>query len=291
MPLSEIGHLPFLFRSSLIAGLSMLEAYEGGYFGEDFQDEYLLNWRPNDVYNITSRTEPILTLEDWQGKKTNARGTVEPALYKLFGAVPIALGPAEVYDALAKGMIDMSCLEWEGQFIWRRYEVTKYRTDKVDMMIGAATHYAMSQATYDELPADIQAVFDGYAGTFLTELTSSNMDRENEWRRTMLEEYDKQVGNPAFNNLPEAERERWKETAMPVINDYLDPLEARGLPARACYDKLVELSAKYEAMYPPLGDAHLQKMLEYGYEAVYPGWPTTHPEGFEWLYEKTGTTP
>jgi TRAP-type C4-dicarboxylate transport system substrate-binding protein len=285
-PLVEIGHLPLLFRSSLICGLSMWEAHQMGLFGNELGEVKLLSCRPNNVYNIVSRNKPIKTLEDWKGQKCSSRGYVEAEMIKLFGAVPVDLGPAEVYDALAKGMIDMRCLEWEGQFIWRSYEVTKYRTDLVDMMIGASTCHGMSWDTYNSLPPDIQAVFDKYSGVWMTELTSANMDRENYWRRLMIIEHDKKVGNPPMYMLPEEERNRWIEHLAPLYDDYLQRLEDRGLPARACFEGLKKLSAKYEAMYPPMGDAHIAKIKEYGYEAVYPGWPPGYPEGFEWLEGK-----
>ena len=155
------------------------------------------------------------------------------------------------------------------------------------MMIGASTNHAFSWDSYNALPADIQAIFDAYIGLFLTELTSANMDRENEWRRVMIQEHDASVGNPPFYEISAAERDRWEAKMTEMYDDYLDPLEAKGLPARALFEKLKELSAKYEAMYPPLGEAHMQKMLDYGYEVLHPGWPQP-VEAFDWLYEATG---
>jgi TRAP-type C4-dicarboxylate transport system substrate-binding protein len=286
-PLTEIGHLPFMFRNSYITGLSMLEAFEGGYFGDEWQDVLLVSFRPNNTYNIMTRNKEVQTLEDWQGQKVAARGITDTEMIKLLGGTPVSLSSAERYDALAKGMIDQANLEWEGHYIWRHYEVTKYRTSGCDMMIGAGTNHAMSYDSYNELPADLQAVFDKYIGEFLTSLTSLNMDRENEWRRVMIQEHDSNVGNPPFYELPAAERARWVDKMTEMYDNYLDPLEARGLPARACFDKLKELSAKYEAMYPPLSEVHLQKMLDYGYEVLHPGWPQP-VEAFDWLYEATG---
>jgi len=285
-PLVEVSHLPFLFRSSLICGLAMWEANEKGLFQDEMKGVKLLGFRPNDVYNIVHRTKYIKTVEDWKGQKCAVTGWVQNQMVQLMGAVPVDLGPAETYDALAKGMIDMRLLEWEGQFIWRTYEVSKYRTDLADIMIGASTLYAMSWDTYNSLPKDIQAVFDKYSGVWMTELTSSNMDRENYWRRIMIEEHDKKVGNPEFYMLPNEERQRWIETLTPLYDDYIGDLEAKKLPARACFEGLKELSAKYEKMYPPLGTAHIAKMKEYGYEAVFPGWPPAYPAGFEWLEGK-----
>lgn len=285
-PLLEISHLPFIFRSSLISGLAMWEANEKGLFQDELKEVKLLGFRPNDVYNIVHRSKYIQTLEDWKGQKCASTGWVQAEMIKLLGAVPVDLGPAESYDALAKGMIDMRILEWEGQWTWRTYEVSKYRTDLADIMIGASTLYAMSRDSYNSLPQDIQEVFDKYSGVWMTELTSANMDRENYWRRTMIEEHDKEVGNPEFYMLPDEERQRWIDALTPLYDDYLGDLEAKGLPARACFDGLKVLSKKYEMMYPPLGDAHIGKMKEYGYEAVYPGWPPNYPAGFEWLEAK-----
>jgi small subunit ribosomal protein S8 len=65
---------------------------------------------------------------------------------------------ADVYDALSKGMIDWSPLEWEGQYVFKRYEVTKYGIDKLNMTISANSWTSMCKDTWNSLPADIQAM-------------------------------------------------------------------------------------------------------------------------------------
>ncbi|MFX1265502.1 MAG: TRAP transporter substrate-binding protein [Promethearchaeota archaeon] len=272
-PLAEISDLPFLYQGSAICGLSLWEAYETGAFGDDFSDVKMIAFRPNAPSNITSRTKPIKTAEDWKGQKFGGSGLTMQGLADAFGATVVNLSSAERYDALQKGMIDLGLIEWEGQYAWKWYEVTKYRTTGADMTITAAMFYAMALDTYNDLPADIQAIIDKYTGEWMSKVATVNMDRECFWRYKQILEYDKEMGNPEVYVLPKSERDRWIELMEPLYDDIVGDKEAECLPARATFDKIKELSTKYAGMYPPGSDAEYQLWQEFGQDSVFPGYP------------------
>lgn len=278
-PLHEMCSLPFLWQSSLTANLAVLEAEELGYFGDEYKDVKLIGFHANGPANISHRTKYIKTIEDWKGQRYNGAGWVQTEMAKLLGAVPVSLTPTEVYESLQKGLIDMYLNEWEGQYVFKGYEVTKYRTDRAAIQIGAAGFtYLMNLDTYNKMPADIKTAFDKYSNPrTVAELNGANMDRECKVRYDDIVAFDQKMGNPAVYNLPAAERQRYVELMQPLYEKYITDLEAKGVTkARETFNKLVELSAKYAKMYPSGSDAEYAMWKKYGYECLYPG----YPEGF-----------
>lgn len=273
-PLLEVADLPFLYQGSAICGLSLWDAYKQGAFGKDLTDVHLLAFRPNAPSNITNRTKPIKTAADWKGQKFGGSGVIVQGLCDLMGATFVGLGSAERYDGLQKGMIDMTAIEWEGQYAWKFYEVTKYRTTGADMTITAAMWYAMSQKAYDNLPADLKALIDKYTGEWMTKLATSNMDRETYLRYTQIVESDKKRGLEPVYVLPKTERDNWIAMMKPLYDKTVSDREAKGLPAKATLAKIQELSAKYAAMYPPGSDAEYKLWKDFGQGSVFPGLPT-----------------
>ena len=233
----------------------------------------MIAFRPNAPSNITSRTKLVKTAEDWKGKKYGGSGVVWQGISDIMGSTVVNLSSAERYDALQKGMIDWGILEWEGQYAWKWYEVTKYRTTGADMTITAAMFYAMALDSYNNLPADIQAIIDKYTGEWMSKVATVNMDRENFWRYKQILEYDKEMGNPEVYMLPKSERDRWISMIQSLYDGIIDEMEAKGLPARATFDKIQELSAKYTAMYTPGSDAEYELWKEFGKDSVFPGYP------------------
>lgn len=272
-PLFEVNELPFLFDGSFIAGRSVWEAYQQGYYGDELKDIKVLGIRPNCPANISHRSKYIKTLEDLKGQRFNGTGWVATELAKALNTSPVNVPAGELYESLGRGMIEFILLEWEGQHCWKAYEVTKYRTAGCNVKIGATTINAMSWDTYNSLPPDIQAVFDKYTGLWLTDLTSANFDREDVWRYQWIQDYDKQRGNPPVYNLPAEERLRWMEASKVVRDKYVGELDAKGLPGTTLLNKLMELSEKYAAMFPRGSDAEYQMWQKYGKDSVFPGYP------------------
>lgn len=277
MPLTELADLPFLYKSSLITGLTVQEAFDTGLYGNEWKDVKMIAWLPNAPSIIRHRTKFIKTAEDWKGQKFNGAGTTYSEIARLMGATNVALVVGEVTDSLSKGLIDFSMGEWAQIWTFKRYEVTKYTTADCNIAISAGGHYAMSWDTYNKLPKDIQAIVDKYSGPEMTKLMSANFGREEALQKQWTLEYDKKVGNPEPYKLPNDERNRWIEKITPMYETFITQREAKGLPARVTFNKIREISAKYEAMYPPGSDAERGMFEKYGAGCLFPGYPKDYP--------------
>ncbi len=272
-PLMEIMGSPTLYKDAVTSGLALWDAYKEGVFLTEQQDVKRLNNRCVTTRALRARAGYIKTLEDFKGLKHDGTGFVMQEAARLLGTTAVAVTGPDTYDALQKGMIDFSFHEWEGMWIWRKCEVTKYPTDGFYMFGPSITGYSMSLNTYNKLPADIQAVFDKYSGNWMNMVTNVNMERENWWRYDQMVEFDKKVGNQPVYNMPPAEAARLRKALEPIAEKLADDAEKKGLPAKAALARVKGLVAKYEAMYPKTSEAMWKLFAEYGQGYVFPGYP------------------
>ena len=101
---------------------------------------------------------PIRTPADLKGLRIRSSGTSNADLLSAIGAAPTSIQPAEMNDALAKGMIEGAVTAYSGVASYQLTDVAKSITEGP---FGATTFgLVMSQASYDKLPADLKAIVD-----------------------------------------------------------------------------------------------------------------------------------
>ena len=106
--------------------------------------------------NYIISTKPIRTVADLKGKKVAAVG-LPAQTFTALGAVPMALGPQEQYEAIQKGTIDAIMAGFSPIADFKFYEPAK----NIDLFPMGGKLYPMlfNKNSWNKLPADIQAVF------------------------------------------------------------------------------------------------------------------------------------
>ena len=141
--------------------------------------------------------------------------------------------------------MDAVTREWEGAFVWKFYEVTKYRTDIAQGLSVAQFVVSMNWDTWNSLPPDVQKIFEELTGPNMSKSCGETVDGVNMGLLGFIKEYDQKVGNPEIYNLPEDEFQRWKEAVVPVYDMWMADMEAKGLPGRAILEDVQHLVEKY----------------------------------------------
>lgn len=102
--------------------------------------------------------KPIRTIDDLQGVKIRATGALAD-WYKEAGASPVMIPGAEIYTALATGVVDAAI--WggaAGSYSMKFHEVAKYY---MQPYAGACSDSGyISKKAWDALPEDLQKTFD-----------------------------------------------------------------------------------------------------------------------------------
>lgn len=105
---------------------------------------------------------PLNSAADFEGKKIRGFG-IEAEWWSALGAEPVNVGGAEIYTALATGVVD--AVRWgdESQNLAQGLqEIAKYYI-KPAPMPAPNNHILVNQATWDSMPADLQAIMEGAA--------------------------------------------------------------------------------------------------------------------------------
>ena len=172
--------------------------------------------------DVVNAKKPIRVPSDMKGLKFRTTASpVEQAMFRNWGAIPTAIDWAEVYTALASGVVD-------GEFVmptWlataKHYEVLKYST-KNNAVIGIQT-LAMTKARFNALPADVQkAILDS-----AHEAQEYSNKRDNEQRDTAIAAAKKlgvQFYIPTANKMKiwrSTGREIWKQFDSKIDQAFL----------------------------------------------------------------------
>jgi TRAP-type C4-dicarboxylate transport system substrate-binding protein len=100
----------------------------------------------------------------------------------------------------------------------------------------------MNKATYDKLPDDLKAVIDANSGREVSGMFGRiQQEADAEGKAVAVAR-----GNTIIT-LDEAETERWKAAARPVVDRWIEEMKGKGIDGQALFDRAGELIEKYTA--------------------------------------------
>ena len=243
-PLHDIQGIPMLMPSAEVAGRVYNELFNKYCLETEMKDIKLLFVFTLSPIQFTS-TKPIKTLEDMKGLKFNAAaGGLQPKMLEAIGCEVVDLpGATKKYGYIKEGKLDVTPYTWLGILEFKLHEVTKYRT-KVDYQTKCYL-CAMNLKKWNSLPPDIQKIINKHTGPDISAKNGKGLDAEQAAARVELEAYDKKVGNPPIYDMPQSERKRFIEAFEPVTKQWVEELEAKGLPGKQYYAECLKLVEKY----------------------------------------------
>ena len=231
-PLTEVSNLPFVVNQSAKTSKALTELAPK-YLAAEFADVKILYLMTTTPLKFHMASKKINTMADFKGLRIRYAGEIFAESVKAFGAVPVAVQPGDVVDAMSKGTIDGALFPFEGAQSFQVGTVAKY---SYEPGINAASFYlVMSPAAYEKLPPDLRLLIDQTTGPAAAERMGKLLDdAEIEGRAYMTS---KGVQITPFTAATQAEMQA---AVKPVIEDSIGKLEAKGQPARVIYDTLLK---------------------------------------------------
>ncbi len=234
--------LPFVFPNSPVASLVAEELYPR-FFKEEYEamGVYLATCDSTSPYQVISR-DPVRTLEDLDGLKIRTTGGIVAEIYRELGAVPVVMAAAEVYPALQRGIIDAVSLGVPDIASYRLQEIGKFLT-RVNLNV-TVLQYCLNPRSFDELPGDIRETF------YRLLRVRSQMAAQDYYSGPREEGYYDalRAGGCEIMDLEPAERERWRDTLVPLRERFIAENEAEGRPVREMLTEMERLSAEYSTL-------------------------------------------
>ncbi|NIC07162.1 TRAP transporter substrate-binding protein [Billgrantia bachuensis] len=241
-PLTEIVQLPGIVNSASQGACILQTLYDEGDIAGEYDDTRVLFLFTIGPAYLHTRDTEIRTPADLEGLRIRRPSEVAGEMLASMGAQPLGMPAPDIFTSLQRGVMDGLSFPWEAMKVFRINELTKYHL-QVPYYAGAIVA-TMSQASYERLSPEMQAVIDENSGM--------------EWAQ--------QAGR-VFDELDEAGREEavaqgdtihvvedplndpdWAEPLNQGTENYLKRLEERGLSnARAIYEKAMALREQCEA--------------------------------------------
>ena len=240
---SEVFELPWMASTSK-AGSQALWTY----VDKNAQDEYkgvrriFMHLHDGALFHF-SKAQPK-TMEELRGLKVRAATRINARMLQALGATPVVMPLPQVPEALSKGLVDGAAVPWEGSPAIRLPDFAKYHLDVpagAPRISNTIFLFAINQAKYDALPADLKKVIDANSG-----LATSAWAGETGFD-AVVETY-KKVAKDAggsFYNLPETEYLRWVKATDLVDDEWVKEANTKGVDGRKLLDEARALVKQY----------------------------------------------
>ncbi len=234
-PLTDVVALPFLAHKSEEGSPALWRLYESGKLAKEYDEIQVLCMIVFPQLSIHSR-KPIASLDDVKGLKVRAGGNIASQVLQALNASPVSMPTADIYQALAKGTIDATMVQWTAFQPFKLAEVT---THHVDAPLGASSAMVfMSRKKFDSLPKPARDLIMKHSGEEFSRQFGAFWDRvQAEDRKTVLasDKHHAYVAGPQevakWSKALEGVADRWtKETpgAASILQAYRQELAKSG---------------------------------------------------------------
>ena len=174
----------------------------------------------------------IVTLDDLSGQKIRVGGNVQQQAITALGGIPVTVTPPEIYNAMQNGTLNGTVFHIPSIHSYKLNDLVRYSTDNLNLGVFNS-YYAMNRDLWDDLPPDIQAVFDR-AGRDLIRFEGDTISRaSNTWRADF-----RQQGIDVYD-LDPAVIDEAARRLTPIRQKWVALYQNRNLPAQRVVDAWV----------------------------------------------------
>lgn len=218
-PVSAAAELSLGFPSAWVSSQVVNDFYRE-FRPKEFDDVHVLLMNASNPSLVICK-KPVRKLEDLKGLTIRAPGTIGDTI-KALGATPAPTPMMEVYDAIAKGVIDGVFTPFETLRTFRFAEVVRYTTSSWQVGNTYTFYVAMNKNSYNKLPPDIKEIFDEIAGVYRERyaLMWNSID-------FFGKDFAEEKGVEIIELAPQ-EADRWIKATEPLIENYVKEMVGKG---------------------------------------------------------------
>lgn len=186
----------------------------------------------------------VKSLADLKGLRLRGTGLTAKSIEAL-GATPVAMPMPDVYEALSKGVLDGNIAPPEVLKGWKQADVTDFITIVPPVYNGV--HFCvMNLKKWNALPEDVRKAIDDVNSKFI--LKAGQI-----WDEQMKSggiDYGLEKGMK-MDKWSKEDNQKAMELMKPILDDYVQRMDAKGLPGKEILEFVQTTAAKYSKQYPP----------------------------------------
>ena len=238
-PLTEIINLPFMVGSSEI-GTKVLNdpGLRSKYLDAEHKGLRILMLFTHQPGGPHTTKKPIRTLEDFKGLRLRFASPTVRDLVAALGATPVGVPPTEISEQLQKGTIDGAFMDYGGVGIaFKLGGIVKHSTE----LYAYVTSFGLglNEDFWNRLPADLKKLV-------IDSTTGKEAEVGRAWdgldvpgKKAVMD-----AGGEAIQ-FSKAEMEKVRKIGAEVSEAKVKEYEAKGMPARAVYSTMRQLSEQH----------------------------------------------
>lgn len=192
---------------------------------------------------VTGRT--VSSIEDLSGLEIGATAGPRADAVSHLGATPVIIPMPEWYEALSRGIMGGGIAPLEVLEGFRLGEVTADSITMTPFLYSQHFFLVMNLEKWNALPADLQQIIEEVSADYFDKNVRGLWDDINA-RGVSWTEQRKPV---EIIDLTPEEEARWISAIEPILDDYKQFLNGRGLDGEMIMQTVAELADKYNAMY------------------------------------------
>jgi TRAP-type transport system periplasmic protein len=231
-PLTEVLDLPLGYRSAYVATKLANEFYKK-FKPKELDDVKVLFLTTSPPHMLFAK-KPVKNLEDLKGLKIRSTGTSAKVVAALGGA-PVSMPMSEAYDALSKGVAQGIIGPYEPMKGFRLAEVVDNSTEYGSAYVNA-NYIVMNKDKWNSLPANTQKIIEQINDEWVEKMGKLWDELDKEGKDVFIQKGGKVVV------LSKEEDARWAAKLRPILDEYVNGMKAKGLPAdealKFCQDYL-----------------------------------------------------
>ncbi len=240
-PVIEAMELPFIVRDAASGSRAVWDFFQA-HAAKEFEAYKVLALHSNGGDTFHTAAKPIAGPDSMKGLKMRAPTRISAKTVQALGATPVNMPPAQVTEAIAKGVVDGAMSAWEVVTPTKLQEVTKFHADPPKgQPYYASTVLAllMNKARYAGLSPDLRAVIDRNSGAPLVDRFGAVWDGVIAATKTQVTA----EGGAVVVQTP-ADYDAMRAAARVVEEDWVKEIGARGVDGAALVAAARALAAR-----------------------------------------------
>ncbi len=238
-PRVEALELPFMLPYGGQAGNAIIWDYYEQYAQEDFKPFKVLALFGDGGMDIHTRDKAVSKLEDFQGLKLRASSRTAAKTLEALGATPVSMPPAQMTEAISKGVVDGAMATWEVVPPTKLDEVTHHHTAAMGTDRKAFGYTVltmlMNKRKYDSMPDDLKGILDRHSGKALSERFGTA------WDQAMGEALEA-APQGSVASIDDAAYQAMQQAAAKVPEAWAADMTDKGLDGHALVDGVRQLA-------------------------------------------------
>lgn len=238
-PLTEVAQLPFVVEQGAESSAKLTELAPK-YLAKEHTGVKILFLLSSPPLKIHLAHKRIDSIADFKGLRLRYSGAPVGEAVKTLGAIPVAMAPGKVAEAMRSGKLDGAIFPYEAVRAFHIDEVSKY---SVEPGFNSVTFFlVMNRKSYDRLPKDLRRLIDDTTGPEAAQRFGAQLDaQEDVGRKDMV------AHGVDIIHLSNAALSRIEVATVRYTTQALSDLEKRGMPANTVYLEMVSANASIKS--------------------------------------------